>query len=237
MQDNVEYSEEAAIGAADEGEIRKALRKHFIFSQLSEGEIGCFIKEVRPCMALRSNYVFRQGDKSGSYYIILEGVCQVEINGEKKRTLTYGDSFGDLGIIYNAPRSASVLALTDCELAEINRGIFLKVMEEINQQHEKENKKFLNVLSFFKELTEEQKNALACTCLTETYEEGQGIFNQGDDANSFYVIKEGTVLIKEKHHELREMDCFGENSILVEGGVRTNTLIAKTRCVVISMSR
>ena len=35
-------------------------------------------------------------------------------NGEKKRTLTYGDSFGDLGIVYNAPRSASVLALTDC---------------------------------------------------------------------------------------------------------------------------
>ncbi len=77
MQDNVEYSEEAAIGAADEGEIRKALRKHFIFSQLSEGEIGCFIKEMKPCTAARSNYIFKQGDKSGSYYIILEGVCQV----------------------------------------------------------------------------------------------------------------------------------------------------------------
>jgi len=81
MQDNVEYSEEAAIGAADEGEIRKALRKHFIFSQLSEAEIGCLIKEMKPCMALRNNYIFKQGDKSGSYYIILEGVCQVEISG------------------------------------------------------------------------------------------------------------------------------------------------------------
>jgi cGMP-dependent protein kinase len=110
-------------------------------------------------------------------------------------------------------------------------------MDDFNQQHEKENKKFLEVLSFFKELNEDQKNALASTCLTETYEEGQIIFNQGDDANSFYVIKEGTVIIKEKSHELKEMDCFGENSILVEGGIRTNTLIAKTRCVIISMSR
>lgn len=108
---------------------------------------------MKPCSAARNSYIFRQGDKSGAYYIILEGVCQVEINGEKKRTLTYGDTFGDLGIIYNAPRSASVLAVTDCELVEISRKIFKKVMEDINQLHDKENRKFLEVLSFFKELT------------------------------------------------------------------------------------
>lgn len=45
------------------------------------------------------------------------------------------------------------------------------------------------------------------------------------------------MLIKEKGYELKEMDCFGENSILVEGGVRTNTLVAKTKCIIISMSR
>ena len=83
---------------------------------------------MKPCEAHRNSYIFKQGDKSGAYYIILEGVCQVEINGEKKRTLTYGDSFGDLGIVYNAPRSASVLALTDCELVLISRQIFKKVI-------------------------------------------------------------------------------------------------------------
>jgi hypothetical protein len=39
-------------------------------------------------------------------------------------------------------------------------------MDDFNQQHEKENKKFLEVLTFFKELNEDQKNALASTCLT-----------------------------------------------------------------------
>lgn len=153
---------------------------------------------MRPCTASRNSYIFRQGDKSGAYYIILEGVCQVEINGEKKRTLTYGDSFGDLGIVYNAPRSASVLAVTDCELVLISRSTFKKVMDDINQLHDKENRKFLEVLTFFKDLTEDQKNAIASCCLTETYEEGQVIFNLGDDANSFYVIMQGTVCIKEK---------------------------------------
>lgn len=92
---------------------------------------------MKPCTADRNNYIFKQGDQSGAYYIILEGVCQVEINGDKKRTLAYGDSFGDLGIVYNAPRSASVLALTECELVLISRQIFKKVMDDINQHHDK----------------------------------------------------------------------------------------------------
>ena len=66
---------------ADIGEIKKALKKHFIFSQMNAKEIDCFINEMRPCTAHRNTYVFKQGDKSGAYYIILEGVCQVEING------------------------------------------------------------------------------------------------------------------------------------------------------------
>lgn len=125
---------------------------------------------MKPCCANRNNYIFKQGDKSGAYYIILQGVCQVEINGEKKRTLTYGDSFGDLGIVYNAPRSASVLAVTDCELVEISRKIFKKVMDDINQLHDKQNRKLLEVLSFFKDLTEDQKNAIASCCLSQTYQ-------------------------------------------------------------------
>jgi hypothetical protein len=35
MQDNVEYNEDAAIGVPDISEIKKALKKHFIFSQLN----------------------------------------------------------------------------------------------------------------------------------------------------------------------------------------------------------
>lgn len=77
MTDNVEYDEEATITPNDISQIKKALGKHFIFSQLNSQQIDCFIKEMKFCLASRNNYVFKQGDKSGAYYIILEGVCQV----------------------------------------------------------------------------------------------------------------------------------------------------------------
>lgn len=81
FQDNVEYDDEAVLSQNDISEIKKALNKHFIFSQCSPQEIDCFFKEMKACTSNRNSYIFKQGDKSGAYYIILEGVCQVEING------------------------------------------------------------------------------------------------------------------------------------------------------------
>ena len=62
-------------------------------------------------MAESGGYIFRQGDRASAYYVILEGSGMIEINGREIRRLSYGDAFGDLGIIYQAPRSASVRAL------------------------------------------------------------------------------------------------------------------------------
>ena len=69
------------------------------------------------CTASKNTYIFKQSDQSFSYYIILEGECRVDINDKPKKRLVMGDSFGDLGIIYSAPRSASIYALEDCILA------------------------------------------------------------------------------------------------------------------------
>lgn len=94
---------------------------------MPDQEIDFVIKNMRPCTAAKDTYIFKQGDVAGSYYIILEGSCAVEINNKERRRLEFGDSFGDLGIIYQAPRSASIKALEDCHLVEIGRTAFKKV--------------------------------------------------------------------------------------------------------------
>lgn len=64
---------------------------------------------MRFCTAEENTYIFKKGDPSFSYYIILNGLCQVNLDHRKVKFLRKGDAFGELGIIYNAPRSASVL--------------------------------------------------------------------------------------------------------------------------------
>lgn len=97
--------------------ITKALQNHFIFSQLKNEELVYLISKMRYCKTQKQSYIFKQGDPSWSYYVIVKGECNVEINGQKKKMLIEGQTFGDLGIIYYAPRSASIYSENECILA------------------------------------------------------------------------------------------------------------------------
>ncbi len=134
IKDNVIYEQED-LTEADLAQVKNALKLHFIFSQLPDAEIERFLKEAVPCKADQRVYIFKQGDPSGAYYILLDGECSIEINGEERKVLSFGETFGDLGIIYNAPRSASILALTECYLVQVRRMSFKKVMRDIASQH------------------------------------------------------------------------------------------------------
>lgn len=62
-------------------------------------------------------------------------------------------------------------------------------------------------------MTDDQKDAIANTLITLVFKKGENIVNDGDMANSFYIIKSGTVSILKGQKELRKMttgDSFGE---------------------------
>ncbi|MGA0241412.1 MAG: FAD-dependent oxidoreductase [Candidatus Marinamargulisbacteria bacterium] len=74
-------------------------------------------------------YVFREGDIADYFYIIESG--HVEIIKENPDTtetllavLNAGDSFGEMGLMQKAPRSASVRCVTPVDLLKINRNDF-----------------------------------------------------------------------------------------------------------------
>lgn len=71
------------------------------------------------------------------------------VNGKVKRELKQGDGFGELALLYNAPRSASVKALEKCQLWGIDRNTFRKAVEEMITKEYEENRKFMEVVRFF----------------------------------------------------------------------------------------
>lgn len=52
-----------------------------------------------------------QGDNATSFFILERGNMEVIVNEKTKRELKAGDGFGELALLYNAPRSAAVRAL------------------------------------------------------------------------------------------------------------------------------
>lgn len=63
------------------------------------------------CKVDAGQYVFKQNDAASAYFIIESGNCEIIINEDVKKVITSGAGFGELALLYGAPRSASVKAV------------------------------------------------------------------------------------------------------------------------------
>ena len=186
-------------------------------------------------------YIFRQGDQASCFFVIFEGEVSVEVDSKVKRSLGCGEGFGELALLYNAPRSASIKANSpDVACWGIERKVFREVIEESAKKNWVENKKFLEKVELFTNLTDEQKEKIATVILNQRFLPGQNIVEFGDQATSFYIIKEGTLeCLNEKGEVIRELvegQSFGEQA-LYYNSTRQATVRSKTAVSVMVIAR
>jgi CRP-like cAMP-binding protein len=69
--------------------------------------------------------VFEQGDEGDLFYIVVSGEVEVSKVGQPVARLGEGGSFGEIALLRDVPRTASVTAITDVEARTIERRHFL----------------------------------------------------------------------------------------------------------------
>jgi len=85
----------------------------------------------------RDRTIVREGDPGDKLYIIVRGTVEVARSdpesGRERRiaTLQDGDYFGEIALIGNTPRTASVRTLTDCLCLSLPRGQFLDLLDRL----------------------------------------------------------------------------------------------------------
>lgn len=116
---------------------------------------------------------------ASSFFILHEGKLAVEINGVMKRCIEPGEGFGELALLYSAPRSASIKALKPSFLWFIDRETFRNAVSSMITKNYKENRSFIDKNDFFSKtniyieyLTSEQKDKLASIALTQKFDKG-----------------------------------------------------------------
>ena len=146
--------------------------------------------------------------------MINSGEFVVEIDGVKKEhILKKGDSFGELALIYNSPRSAGLFAIKSSYVWGISRPTFKKVLKDMNKVEYNENIEIVKNIKFLEGLTSEQQNSLATNLVSLTFKANENIVNKGDSADSYYLIKSGVVGCYDEEKLIRylgEGDSFGE---------------------------
>lgn len=102
------------------------------------------------CQVNESEYIFQQGDDAMSFFIAESGKLEVFIESKFIRELKRGDGFGELALLYSAPRSASIKAMEVSRLWGIDRDTFRKAVKEITTKTSKENRSFIDNVKFFR---------------------------------------------------------------------------------------
>ena len=72
--------------------------------------------------------VVAQGERGDSFYVVAEGEVRVLIDGTDVRRLTAGDSFGEIALLRDVPRTATVSAVSQVRLVVLHREDFLRVV-------------------------------------------------------------------------------------------------------------
>lgn len=92
--------------------------------------------------------VFREGDRGDRYWIIERGRVEVTQEGKVLRELGPGDGFGEIALLRDIPRTATITALTDLDLKGLERDEFLNAVSthgEASDQAEQVVSRFLTL--------------------------------------------------------------------------------------------
>ena len=112
-------------------------------------------------------------------------------------------------------------------------------MEEVTAKQFKENRDFLENVNIFSAMGENQKDSIAAAMISQKYPDGKVLVNKGDQADSYFMVKEGIVeCIDDTGKSVRELtvgDTFGEQA-LYKNSTRTLTVRAKgvVKCIALA---
>jgi len=201
-----------------------------------------------PLMKAPNEDVIVQGDIGDVFYLLEEGEVDVYIkkgDGELKvHTYKPGDAFGELAIMYNAPRAATCRASTNCKLWALDRTSFKVIVVAATMIKREMYQGFLQKVPILSSLNEGEVMTLADSLSEEKYAAGAQVCTQGEEGNFFYIIKEGKAVCSVTDATGASTDVatletgnyFGEIALMT-AKPRQATVKAGTDLVVLALDR
>ena len=96
-----------------------------IFEPLPEAALEHLANTLSPSLAAADEAVFEQGDRGDAFYVIQEGTVDVIRDGTVVATLRNGAYFGEIALLRDVPRTATVVPRTESQLLRLDRDQFL----------------------------------------------------------------------------------------------------------------
>lgn len=223
--DDPDYEEKRdTTKSADEiAFIDKCCKDKTIFTGLDEEQRRAVIKQMYRMECPKGKKVIVEGDTTQEFFVVRKGSFDIFVKDAKVAESTEGHTFGELALLYDAPRAATVVAKENSLIFAVNRLAFRSVLR--NQQKDKgaKIKAVLRKNEVFQKLDESKIINLESAFERYDFDEGETIIKQGDEGDRFYLIISGSCEWTKKvasgpdeKGKLLLGDYFGERALITK---------------------
>jgi len=115
--------------------IHDVLKAQPLFREFDDAELAQILEFAEPTLVPAGQHIVRQGDSGSAMFLLAEGAARAVIHDKEGSDLDMahfhpGDFFGELGLVDHEPRSADVIAITDCMVLIITSGLLRMIAAE-----------------------------------------------------------------------------------------------------------
>lgn len=138
-----------------------------MFIALSIEELNIVINAMAERHFKQGEKVIVQGDAGAVLFVVEEGQldCYKTINKDDQPTYlkTYepGEAFGELALLYNAPRAATIIAKTDALCWELDRNTFNSIVKVSSQKKRERYETFLQTVEILTSMDHYERSKIA----------------------------------------------------------------------------
>ncbi|XP_017767491.1 PREDICTED: cAMP-dependent protein kinase type II regulatory subunit isoform X2 [Eufriesea mexicana] len=175
--------------------------KHILlFRALDEEQMADVLDAMFEKIVQPEEFIIRQGDDGDNFYVIERGKFEVYVKdqaGVESMIHTYNNrgAFGELALLYNMPRAASIKAITSGTLWAMDRQTFRRILLKSAYRKRKMYEDLINKVPMLKSLEPYERMNLADALVPKQYTDGDQIIRQGDTADGMYFVEDGLVKI------------------------------------------
>ncbi|KAK4047166.1 hypothetical protein OIV83_005618 [Microbotryomycetes sp. JL201] len=225
--------------------IEASIANNLLFRNLDEDQHIDVLNAMKEVTVDKGTEVIVQGAVGDFFYVVESGSFEAwvrappthqylgpgqtqTIPGEEKKVATYGPggSFGELALMYNAPRAATVVATSRSVLWALDRVTFRSILIEHTSRKRKMYETFLAEVPILASLNDRERSKIADALEEKVYEEGENVVVEGEVGKNFYIIENGQAEVLRRRKSsgpgfddevlgtLGKGDYFGELALL-----------------------
>ena len=234
--------------------LRAAVAHNFLFSHLDDEQttqvLGALQERKIPAKGLR---VIVQGDTGDYFYVVESGTFDIFVSsaghvepgpdgmGTKVASYGPGTSFGELALMYNSPRAATVVSTEPGILWQLDRVTFRRILMDSAFQRRRMYESFLEEVPLLSSLTPYERSKIADALETTKYPVGTVMIQEGDVGDKFYILEAGEAEAIKQGSDgalkiYKKGDYFGELALL-DDKPRAASVRAKTEVKVATLGK